>query len=393
MAAVRSVLFWIHLVAGVIGSVLILTMSATGVLLAFQPQMLEWLERDQRQVEVPAHARRLEPSVLIAAATSGRDRLDQATLTLSSDPHLSAVVSFGREGLRYVNPYTGVVLGEGAPTARAAFQWLIEFHRWLAVEPASRPAVRIGTGGSSLLFALLALSGLVLWWPRRVSIGSLARAATPRWVGTTTARHFNWHTVIGFWCAPVIVVLALSGAVLSFPWANRLLHAAAGTPLPAPTAAPRPPHSGAAQPVTARTGAAAPVDYARLDPLWRLAEQQVPSWGTIAMRIPTRMEGPLSFTITDAAHWNRFARSQLTVSLATGAVARWEPYAQQTRGQRWRGWARFAHTGELGGLTGQLVAAAASAGGVLLVWTGLSLAVRRLGRWRERRPVSFARAA
>jgi uncharacterized iron-regulated membrane protein len=101
----------------------------------------------------------------------------------------------------------------------------------------------------------------------------------------------------------------------------------------------------------------------------------------------------VSFTITDAAHWNRFARSQLTVSMATGTVARWEPYAQQTRGQRWRGWARFAHTGELGGLTGQVVAAAASAGGVLLVWTGISLAVRRLGRWRERRTVTVARAA
>ncbi len=392
MAAVRALLFWFHLVAGVLGGLLILIMSATGVLLAFQPQILEWLERDQRRIVAPAGGQRLAPSALLAAGTQGRTGSEQGTLTLSRDPNLSAVVSFGREGIRYVNPYTGALLGEGAGRARAWFQWLIEFHRWLAVQPADRPLVRMATGGSSILFACLALTGVVLWWPRRVSLASLVRAATPRWAGTAAAREFNWHTVIGFWCAPVIVVLALSGAVLSFPWANRLLHAAAGTPLPAPQAtAPRTAAAGGA--AAERQGARVPVDYAGVDPIWRLAEQQMPSWGTIAMRIPARLEGPVSFTITDAAHWNKFARSQLTVNMGSGAVVRWEPYAQQTRGQHWRGWARFAHTGELGGLTGQVVAAAASAGGVMLVWTGMSLALRRLARARARRPPVVARAA
>ena len=43
------------------------------------------------------------------------------------------------------------------------------------------------------------------------------------------------------------------------------------------------------------------------------------------------------------------------------------------------------HTGELFGLTGQIVAGVASTGGVVLVWTGLSLAVRRFFTWRARR--------
>jgi len=109
------------------------------------------------------------------------------------------------------------------------------------------------------------------------------------------------------------------------------------------------------------------------------------------MRIPERADGPVSFTITDAAHWNRFARSQLVVSGTTGAVLRWEPYSDITRGQRWRGWARFAHTGELGGLAGQVLAGLASAGAALLVWTGMSLAVRRLVQARSAaRRVVFA---
>jgi uncharacterized membrane protein len=44
---------------------------------------------------------------------------------------------------------------------------------------------------------------------------------------------------------------------------------------------------------------------------------------------------------------------------------------------------RFGHTGELAGLTGQLVAGLASVGGAVLVWTGLALAFRHLLAWRR----------
>jgi threonine/homoserine/homoserine lactone efflux protein len=45
---------------------------------------------------------------------------------------------------------------------------------------------------------------------------------------------------------------------------------------------------------------------------------------------------------------------------------------------------RFGHTGEAGGVIGETVAAVASLGAAFLVWTGLSLALRRLRAARER---------
>ena len=102
----------------------------------------------------------------------------------------------------------------------------------------------------------------------------------------------------------------------------------------------------------------------------------------------------MAFTITDANHWNKFARSQLTLDASTGAVVRWEPYAATSLGQKARGWVRYAHTGELGGWPGQVLAGAACLGGVFLVWTGLALALRRWLAWRgARRPAARARAA
>jgi len=46
---------------------------------------------------------------------------------------------------------------------------------------------------------------------------------------------------------------------------------------------------------------------------------------------------------------------------------------------------RFAHTGEVLGLAGQTVAGVASAGAVVLVWTGMALALRRARAWLSRR--------
>ena len=51
---------------------------------------------------------------------------------------------------------------------------------------------------------------------------------------------------------------------------------------------------------------------------------------------------------------------------------------------------RFAHTGEVLGIPGQTIAGLVSAGGAVLVWTGMALAWRRLRSWRKRRAGSPA---
>jgi uncharacterized iron-regulated membrane protein len=104
----------------------------------------------------------------------------------------------------------------------------------------------------------------------------------------------------------------------------------------------------------------------------------------MTMRLPARAGAPVAFTIT-ATQWNAFARSQLTLDSTSAEIIRWEPYENTTLGQKVRGWLRFAHTGELGGIAGQTVAGLASFGGVVLVWTGLSLAWRRLISWIGRK--------
>ena len=69
----------------------------------------------------------------------------------------------------------------------------------------------------------------------------------------------------------------------------------------------------------------------------------------------------------------------------TAEVVKWEPFASLSAGRRLRSYLRFGHTGEVWGLAGQTIAGLASLGGAVLVYTGLSLAIRKLWAWRARR--------
>ncbi len=134
-----------------------------------------------------------------------------------------------------------------------------------------------------------------------------------------------------------------------------------------------------------RTGAEHGARFDGLEKLFARAGQQVPDFTTISLRLPNPPANALTFTIDRGNGGRPDLRSQLTLDRATGEIVRWETFSSYNSGRRLHAWARFTHTGEAGGLLGQTIAVIASAGAALLVFTGLSLGVRRFLAWKERR--------
>jgi len=379
MRRVRRVFFWAHLVTGVIAGAVILIMCATGAVLALKPQTLKTIDRRIRTVEPAGRPPQALSEVLANVRASAPDAA-VVSVAVERDPSASIALAAGTRTL-YADPYTGAVLGEASPGPLAFFRSVENWHRWIAMPAEQRALGRALTGACNLAFLGLALSGLYLWWPHAWTRQHTRAILAFRRASTGRARDFNWHNVIGFWCLVPIVVMTASGVVMSYPWANALLYRITRSELPAPAGRGgdgRGPGAGSSPAPDAET-------LERVDRAWRQAEATVPAWRSITLRLPARAGAPFAFTIVDGASWNPFARSQLTIDAASGAVRQWQPYAAQSLGQRARGWMRFGHTGELLGLAGQIVAGAGSAGGLVLVWTGVSLAVRRLAAWRARR--------
>jgi uncharacterized iron-regulated membrane protein len=295
----------------------------------------------------------------------------------------------------FLDPYTGKVLGERSWRARV----LSHRHRLASLARPERRRAPDGaavTGAANLIFLFIVLSGIYLWWPKSFGLRQLGQVTVFQSGLAGKARDFNWHNVFGFWSALPLAFVVASGVVMSYPWANDLVYRIAGSEPPRRGQAPARPAPGAGpQAGEGRAGGArAEISLAGLDRALQTAQSQVPGWRSVSLRVPTAPDAPFSFSVDPSSGARRpSTRAQVVVDRRSGELVRFEPYATQPRGQKARGWLRFIHTGEAFGAFGQTVAGLASAGAVMLVWTGLSLALRRFAAFRARRSRPIEKAA
>ena len=199
MKLLHKIIFWSHLLAGVIGGTVIFIMSATGVILMYEHQLVEYAERDVREVVPPgANAQRMSLDELVAKARAQNPKAQPTGVVLRNEPTASVAVGFGREGATYVNPYTGAILGSESKL-HDWFHDVVDWHRWLGTEGEGRVTARAITGACNLAFFWLALTGVYLWWPRSWHWRGLKPSLLFNFHLRGKARDWNWHNVIGFW--------------------------------------------------------------------------------------------------------------------------------------------------------------------------------------------------
>jgi len=383
MKTLRSLIFWMHLIAGVAAGVVVLIMSITGVALTYEKQMLEWADRGAWTAPSPADARHLPPETLLAKAAAAQPGLTPTGVTLRANAAAPATVTFQGNKSLLIDPYTGTIIGEPPAGLRSFFRTMTVWHRYLALEGASRSTGKAITGAANLGFLFIVLSGIYLWFPRVWSWLQFKNVLWFRRGLPAKGRDFNWHNVIGFWSAVPLAVVVAGAVPISYPWASNLVYRLAGD---------RPP-TAAAPPAAATPE---PVSASGLNAAWSRAQAQVPAWRTMTVRLSADSR-PLALTVDQGYGGQPQKRETLTIDRATVDIAKAETFADLSPGRRARSWLRFAHTGEFYGLAGQTLAGIVSAGGVVLVYTGLALACRRFMSWLRRRgqqaSVEQARAA
>lgn len=408
MSRIRPLLFWAHLVAGVVAGLVVLIMSVTGVLLTYQKQMTLWADLRGVDAAPPAPgAVRLSPDSLLALVAARESKVPTGVVWRNGTD-MPVEVQFGREGRQYLNAYTGAVVGTGSVAMRKVFQVATDWHRYLARKDDARATGKLVTGVSNLAFLLLVLTGMVLWWPRAWTAAALRQVLFFRRGLSAKARDFNWHHVIGMWSAVPLAVIVASASVISFPWASDLVYRAVGEAPPARNgggaAAGAPSRAGAGSGSAAVAGAgqgagpgaqqgaergaraddAAPAAPPLVGDVYALAAQRMPDWKSLSLAWPKAADAPLVYTLDRGMGGEPHKRATLTMS-RTGDAPEFKTFADQSVGRRARSFMRFAHTGEVFGFWGQTLAGIVSLGGAVLVYTGLALSLRRLLAWLRRR--------
>lgn len=368
----RRIFFWAHFAMGLAAGVFILLMSVTGVLLTYERQMVAAAQN--AAVEVPEQADLLSVDALAGAALAAGGSPGN-TLIIQRNPANVATLSKGRRDTVLLDPYTGEALEGAGEGAEAFFGRVMRIHRWLAFTGGRNDAGAAVNGAANLVFGALLISGVVLWWPRRwkwplVKTQLFFRRGLPN----AKARHYNWHHVLAVWSFVPLFLIILSGAVFSYSWANKLVYAAFGE---------TPGGQGKRQEMATAPPPALSGDILPLDPLVAQATENFSNWRRVSITLPE----PDASTLDMAVDWGNGTQASKKRSLTVardGSGLIGSPVGDTSSpALKARRYLRFVHTGEIYGVIGQTLAGLASIAAMILVYTGISLAIRRLLRMKR----------
>lgn len=116
-----------------------------------------------------------------------------------------------------VNPYTGVILGERlwgefGLSRPLLMPTLFHLHRYLLAGEIGKTLVSI----NGILLAIIALSGIYLWWPAW-RLKAWWHAITVSRLGSWKHFNFRLHRTAGFYAAPIFLMLAFTGIYFNKP--------------------------------------------------------------------------------------------------------------------------------------------------------------------------------
>jgi sulfite reductase (NADPH) flavoprotein alpha-component len=398
----KNALFQVHWFVGITAGIVLGIVGITGALLSFEHQIVDWMNRDVRSVEVRAEAP-LPAPVLLARIAAGNPGKRIQSLSLDRDPERAARVTFapeqragagqgaqGGEGrgprgeTRYVNPYTAEVMQGEGNAGEGFFRGTRSLHRWLVIGAfGDRDVGRQVVGASTLLCVLLALSGIYLRWPRN---GHTWR----NWLAldfALTGRSFLWnlHAAIGTWVLFFYLLMSLTGLQWSYEWYRDGLYALAGVERPAAR--------GGEQPVRGARDAREQVAQPPLDitSAWHAFEDATQSTGysTVNIDLSMREGRQVQFRYLDADPAHERASNSLAADPQTGSVVKHERYEEKTVGGKLVSSIFPLHSGSFFGLPGIIVYMLASLAMPLFTITGWMMYLAR----RERKARSKARKA
>jgi uncharacterized iron-regulated membrane protein len=333
----RLLLYLVHLVIGCAAGAVIVIMAVTGLLLVFAPASGGTADPSVETGASSVVAQRLSLQDLVRRLADQRhpDFVDSVTVFADRPGLISATLQSGT--VLEADSATGDVREVPGGSADGFFRAVERVHRWLGVR-ALRPITVLSNVGCFILVA----SGLCLWIPRRFSYSTVRPLIWFIARARGRARDLNWHQVLGFWSAPVLLVLSGTGILISYRWYDD-----------------EPSSVGQEYSQHGDAGGRNEKHKGELDIQLARAQDRHPDWREISLIVLNKPNGN---NLGDGFHL-------AAVAVKTPA----------------REWVTKLHVGDVAGIFGRATAAVGCLAACILTWTGLAVTVRRFRRKRPRR--------
>jgi uncharacterized iron-regulated membrane protein len=368
----RKSLVLVHRWLGVFAGLYVALIALSGIGMVFSTTFYEW-EFGAEKVSIPMQNQPYAPPELwLAKAEAKFGKLPKvegyfgprATPMRISAPTIiyTPVSPDGGDahGVVTVNPYTGEPLAHFI--AEDSWSMLpLKLHMSLFLPPAISSWVLVVF--SVIIFGF-AVSGLFLWWPGRKRIK--VAMAVPKPAGVTGLRRF--HAGIGFWSAPLLVLAAVTGLMLTRFDVAEIIAAPLGT-------------SAAFDPARSPKAVCAPNMSSSAGNALAAARAKYPGTELSSLFLPTA-ESPVHYVLLRPAQSTVPARGnvEVIVDAKCGSILFSRGEADMKAGDTVLTYLVELHNGRLLGLIGEGFIVLQGIALLTLPLAGLTLFLRRRGR-------------
>lgn len=202
----KNLLLTLHLYVGLAAAVFLICISLSGAILAFEPELNHVFH--PRLTDVTPTGPPLNWDVFRARVEQQSPGWKLIRFYFPDQPDRSTYVRLRNTATHkihhvYVNQYTGVVLG----STEDGSNWILKVHDLHVNFLSGKVGNQIVTW-STVGLLTLSLSGIILWWPRKVF----------RFQRGVTSARFNrdLHLSVGFWSSLAMFAFAVTGLGLHY---------------------------------------------------------------------------------------------------------------------------------------------------------------------------------
>jgi uncharacterized iron-regulated membrane protein len=214
----RKVFNEIHLWMGIGSGIIIFLVCLSGTIYTFSTEIKEMLEPDRYEVAVVAGAEPMQVDALVQKVEEVAGGKVQ-WVGIPADPARTFSFNVKKDGEKgrgttyMVNPYTASLLGSGGGRGSEFFMSMFRLHRWLLLDSKiGRPIVGVAT----IIFVFIVLTGLVIWFPRKIKFWK--QGLKIKTDGSWKRTNHDLHNTLGFYSSFLLLIMALTGLCWSFGW-------------------------------------------------------------------------------------------------------------------------------------------------------------------------------
>ena len=392
---IRKLFNDVHLWVGLASGLIIFVVCLSGTIYTYNTEIRELASPHLHRVEQQTHKKKADELI---NAVKEHNTGTVTSISIPHDPTRSYAITLrspndkSRFGTTYYfNPYTGALLGTSDEKTKAGefMGYMFSLHRWLLLDKIDKPIFgslenrKLGSyisGTATILFTLGLLTGLVIWFPRKIK--NWRQGLKIKFDSNWKRINHDLHNSLALYAFIFLFLMGITGPQWSFEWYRTGLRKTLGTYQEAP------PQNKSSQTNQTKkqdkTEENASIQFLPVEEYLASAASAVSYNGDYRISFPKSAEEPIEISKNKIGFFAPAAADQITLNTQDASVVNTELFKDKPFNERISSSIKALHIGNIYGQFSKLIYFFACLIATSLPITGTLIWINKMKKTKKR---------